>query len=246
MRYNKLETTSLLIGGMLANKRKPVEKDFRSPSNLQKLITDVIIETQEKQRRELGKELHDNVNQVLATAKMFLGMAESDTERKEEFIRRGCSTLTYAIEEIRKLSRSLVTPSLNLSLKEALAELSEQINFSGQISFHLHYKKSGRTRIEPDIELMLYRIVQEQLNNILKYAKASETIVNLIITNTTILMSIADNGIGFDQAKKKTGIGLKNIETRVNYYSGDVKIHTAPGKGCTIEISIPIINKHLE
>jgi two-component system, NarL family, sensor histidine kinase UhpB len=244
MRYNKLETTSLLIGGMLTNPQTPTKSDAPSRSHLQKLITDVIMETQEKQRRELGKELHDNVNQVLATAKMYLGMAESETERKEEFIRRGCSTLSYAIEEIRKLSKSLVTPALNLSLKEALEELAKQINFSGQISLHLHYKKSSRTKIEPYIEVMLYRIVQEQLNNILKYAKASEAVITLVINSNTILMSITDNGIGFDPSKKKNGIGLKNIKTRVQYYSGDVKIHASPGKGCAIEISVPIINKH--
>jgi len=242
MRYNnRLENKTTFIIGFMANMddKKVVKEDIHSKHDLQKLISDVILEAQEKQRREFGKELHDNVNQVLATAKMFLGMAECDAERKEEFIRRSRLNLILAMEEIRKLSKSMVTPSLSIGLKDALIELAEQINFGGQINLRLSYRNKNNDKISPEIEVMLYRIAQEQLNNILKHAEAKKVILTVVISNDLIKMSIKDDGVGFDITKRCNGVGLKNIETRVLYCSGKMNIKTVPGKGCAIEIIIP-------
>jgi signal transduction histidine kinase len=87
---------------------------------------------------------------------------------------------------------------------------------------------------------MLYRIAQEQVNNIVKYAKASEATITLKTGPRNIMLSIADNGVGFDPSQKAKGIGLKNISSRVEFYSGKLNIRTAPGKGCTLEVSIPV------
>jgi two-component system, NarL family, sensor histidine kinase UhpB len=241
MRQDRLQNKTTFLIGTMSNMAvgKLLKNNFPSKPDLQKLISEVIIEAQEKQRRELGKELHDNVNQVLATAKMFLGMAECDAERKEEFIKLGRSNLILAMEEIRKLSKSMVTPSLAIGLKEAIIELAEQINFTGRIHVGVIYKTNEQKKISPEIELMLYRISQEQLNNILKHANASEVIIDFSLDKGRIKLSIKDNGIGFNPHKRSDGVGLKNIEARVQYYSGKLSINASPGKGCLLEIIIP-------
>ena len=89
-------------------------------------------------------------------------------------------------------------------------------------------------------ELMLYRVVQEQLNNITKYAKANEAFITLKKENDTVFLTIADNGVGFDTSQKSTGgIGLTNMKSRIEFYSGKLNIISAPQQGCKIEISIP-------
>jgi two-component system sensor histidine kinase UhpB len=90
------------------------------------------------------------------------------------------------------------------------------------------------------MELMLYRIAQEQLNNIRKYAKAKKAVITIRTESGNLFFSVADNGIGFDPAIKARGIGLKNISSRVDFYSGTMSILSAPGQGCTIEITIPL------
>jgi signal transduction histidine kinase len=93
---------------------------------------------------------------------------------------------------------------------------------------------------DPDQELTVYRIVQEQMNNIHKYAKCHKVAINLYYDADIIRLDIEDDGIGFDLQQKAEGIGLKNIRNRVDFYSGQVNIVSAPGEGCKLEISMPV------
>lgn len=209
--------------------------------NKQKLITETTIQAQESEREELSKELHDNINQILATVKMFLDIAKNDDNMRLDLVQRSHEHVTHAVEEIRKLSKSLAAPTLeDVGLFEALQELVDEVNLTKKLKLILDFENYRKSKISPRLELMLYRIVQEQVNNIIKYAKAGEASVALRIHEEKVFLTIADNGVGFDTSKKAKGIGLKNISSRVEFYSGDLKIISAPGKGCTLEISIPL------
>ena len=209
----------------------------------QKLINEITIQTQEKERKELGRELHDNVNQILATVKMYLGMLNAgDLSTKDNLLEKSYEYVNEAMKEIRKLSHSLVAPSLgNLGLKEALEVLANDTNLLNGLKVNLHideqYIEKG---IDKTKELMLYRVVQEQLSNITKYAKANEAFITLKKENNVLFLTIADNGVGFDVNKKSTGgIGLSNMKSRIEFYSGNLNIISAPRQGCKLEISIP-------
>lgn len=241
--YNEKGQPERMIGAMtdITEKRKLENELARQELTQQKLITEVTIQAQEKQRNELGKELHDNINQVLATIKMFLSLSLERENSRKELIGKSLVNVNYAIEEIRKLSKSLVAPSLgDIGLAEALEELVEEINLARETEVELIYDVSEGRKIEKNMELMLYRIAQEQLTNIRKYSKASKAVITLKEKDNNLLFSISDNGIGFDKTAKARGIGLKNISSRVDFYSGVMKIITQPGKGCTIEIKIPL------
>ena len=95
-------------------------------------------------------------------------------------------------------------------------------------------------KIDKNMEVMLFRVAQEQLNNIRKYAKAKNAVISLAMNNRYLSFSIADDGVGFDTSQKAKGIGLRNISSRVDFYSGDIHINSEPGKGCELEISIPL------
>jgi PAS domain S-box-containing protein len=227
----------------ITEKRK-LERDIIEQQILQqKLITEMTIAAQEKERNELGKELHDNINQILATVKIYLGMAKvkEGVHNGLNLIEQSYEYVDEAMEEIRKLSHSLVAPSLgDIGLYEALEELVLEVNTAGNMEVRLKYEIDKSEMIDDKEELMLYRIVQEQINNIRKYAKATDVFIHFKTEDNFQRIHITDNGVGFDTTKKAKGIGLKNIQSRVEFYSGNLNIISAPGKGCTLEINIPL------
>lgn len=222
--------------------RKRLEKELVAEKlDRQKLITDITIQAQEKERNELGRELHDNINQMLATVKMYLGMVISEKNPRQDLLPTSYKYVNDTIEEIRKLSKTLVAPSLgDIHLKEALEDLVEEVNLDNRLQVDLLFKIDKNQFIDDKMKLMLYRIVQEQLTNIRKHAHAKKAGVVIKLIGNNLSLSVSDNGNGFDTTKKAHGIGLKNITSRVEFYSGKVNIISAPNEGCTVEILIPM------
>lgn len=208
----------------------------------QKLITETTILAQEKERNELGLELHDNINQLLSVVKLYLGIAKTEETYNKDIIEKSFLHLEEAITDIRSLSHSLVTPTLGKDgLKEALKDLANSVpnnkNIRVQVLVDDHY---NNLTVDKNKELMIYRIVQAQITNILKYAQASEVTISLRSQHNSLNLTVADNGVGFDtELQTGKGIGLKNIHSRVDYYSGQMRVLSAPGKGCTLEVYIP-------
>ena len=224
--------------------RKQLEKKIAEQKlTEQRLINEITIQTQEKERKELGRELHDNINQILAIVKMYLGMLKSgDHSSRENLLEKSYEYVDEAMLEIRKLSHSLVAPSLgNLGLKEALEALAHDTNLVKQVRVNLHIDETyHKHHLDKTRELMLYRVVQEQLNNITKYANARDVAITLKKENSVLFLTIADDGVGFDTSKRSgSGIGLSNMKSRIEFYSGTLNIISAPMKGCKLEIAIP-------
>ncbi|MDE3143524.1 MAG: hypothetical protein KGL19_05185, partial [Bacteroidota bacterium] len=143
-------------------------------------------------------------------------------------------------DSIRKLSHTLVAPSLSASnLKDALRKLVKEANLIEDMQLRLFVdEKYNEKEVDKKKELTLYRIVQEQLNNIIKHAGANEVIITLKRENENLVLNVTDNGIGFNDKLVSEGIGIRNIKNRVDFYGGTVNIITAPNKGCTLEICI--------
>ncbi|MES1223815.1 MAG: ATP-binding protein, partial [Bacteroidota bacterium] len=150
----------------------------------------------------------------------------------------GYNTLGTVIEEIRNLSRRLTPPSLgDIGLDEAVKELVAPITASHPVKIR---RKIDDIEVASSLQLMIYRVIQEQLHNILKYSHATYVLLTLKKSNSRIILTIIDNGIGFDTAQKPAGSGLFNIKSRARVYGGMVKIVSSPGNGCTIKMSIPL------
>jgi len=236
------ERTILIIRDI--TERKELEQKILAEQQLnhQKMLTGVAIEEQEKVRNEIGRELHDNINQILGTVKLFLGMIIQKKESGEDLLNMSHQYVDTAIQEIRKLSKGLVAPSLGtVSLENALNDLINTINIGKEFKVELDYRVDSSHSLKKDMELMIYRIVQEQINNIQKYSKSHTALISIrSIADGHISLAITDNGVGFDTSKKPQGIGLRNISSRVEYYSGTVKVISSPGKGCRLEVDIPL------
>lgn len=232
-----------VIGAMqdITNLKRLKNKILRNRIVTQRLITEATINSQEKEREELGKELHDNINQILTTSKMFIDIAMKNPALRDELLPKSLSNLSNAIEELRKLSKSLVPPTLeDLGLEDAIRDLLLTASMVTSVEYTFKCEDVTHFLVPQNIQLMAFRIVQEQVNNISKYAKASQGRVHLWFEKGNMCLSVADNGIGFDPHSKVSGIGLRNIKSRVRVHHGRMTIVSSPGHGCTLKISIPV------
>jgi len=243
--FNNKGTPYRMFGAITdITERKRLEKELLAQQiEQQKLITDVTILAQEKERNELGKELHDNINQILATVKIYIGMVRNNQKEPNDLIEKSYEYINQAMEEIRKLSKTLVSPSLSGgSLKHSLEALVEEVNVNDTLYVSMRYEIEDDELIDDKKQLAIYRIIQEQITNIRKHAQAQKVIITVTTGDGNLLLSIDDNGVGFDTSQKARGIGLQNISSRVGFYSGKMNIISEPGKGCRMEISVPVNN----
>ena len=202
-----------------------------------KEITDAVISAQEKERNQIGSELHDNVCQILASSKLYLGMVKKHTDQPEEFIEETDLLISSAIQELRALSHALIPPSMEQSqLKLAIEKIADLTQSSTNIQISTDIAEIDDSRMTYKMRLAIYRIVQEQFNNIIKHAKASNVAIKLSQADGKLFLSIKDDGVGFDTARSTNGVGLLNIKTRVSLYNGNFSIHSKNGEGCELSI----------
>jgi two-component system, NarL family, sensor histidine kinase UhpB len=233
-----------MIGAMMdISQRKKLEEELAAQTIArQRQITEATIQAQEKERSEIGRELHDNINQILTTTKLYIDMAINEHDIREELLEKSYNNISSAIEEIRVLSKSLVPPSLgDIGIKEAIAEMIENLPVAQNLSIRLKTSGFSKMPVSGNIKLMVFRIVQEQLYNIIKHSRATEAEIKLAVSKKMLNITVADNGVGFDLGRKTKGIGLSNITSRAELHHGQVEVHTSPGKGCVLKVSIPII-----
>lgn len=222
--------------------RKRLEQELlQQELDKQKFISQATIDTQEQERREIGKELHDNVNQVLTTTKLYLDLSLSSPDLKDELIKKSSKNIIYVINEIRQLSRSLMDPSIgDLGLLDSINDLVENINITRKLHVSLSAASDLEKYLDESQKLMIFRVIQEAMNNTIKYAQATSVQIHIKINAGNLELLIADDGKGFEVATIKKGAGLKNIQNRVYLTGGNLVIESAPGKGCKIIINFPI------
>lgn len=206
----------------------------------QKQITEAVIVAQEKERTEIGKELHDNVNQILGASNLYINTAMTDEEMRQELLERSTELVSNAINEIRKISKSLITPGLReIGLFESIEDIIDDLKVAGaQFAINLDLENITEEQIEDRQKLTIFRIVQEQLNNIVKHAQATQVLIRLSGEGDHIVLTVADNGVGFEVGRHRKGVGITNIISRAELLNGKVDIQSAPGEGCTLSVSL--------
>ena len=213
------------------------EKLVEQKNKKQQEITAAVISAQEQERKRLGEELHDNINQVLATARLYIESAIADTTLRKDLLTDGKNYIVSAMNGIRDLSRSLLPPSLGvISLTEALKDLLETINRAKRLTCTIAWEELDENLIPDNLKLTIFRIVQEQMNNILTHADAKNVVVQLTTKGPKLRLYIKDDGIGFDPSVKRKGVGLKNIKSRAGLFGGRVVINSAREMGCELVV----------
>jgi PAS domain S-box-containing protein len=203
----------------------------------QKEITTAVLNAHENERTAIGKELHDNLNQILGAAKLYIEMAKTDEEVREMCLDRSSGYIMKVIEEIRKISKTLASPSVHLmGLIESIRNVIDDLVVVHPIRIEFHENGIVEKELEERLQLDILRIVQEQLNNIIKHANATLAIIHLNRKENEITLVISDNGEGCDTSIEKLGVGLINIRSRAEANHGWVTIASRLGEGYMLKV----------
>ncbi|OQP58221.1 hypothetical protein A3860_07810 [Niastella vici] len=206
----------------------------------QRKLVRASIESQERERAEIGRELHDNINQILAVTKAYIEASLHEKDMQEELAERSIKNLQLAINEIRKISKSLVPPVMDKNgLIDSVQDLIENIRLVNPFAINFSYEKDQLRGVSSQQQLALYRIVQEQFNNIIKHAQAHNVSIELSGENNCIDLNIKDDGQGFDPRERRKGVGLSNILSRIELFDGKLEVISSKGQGCTLKIHVP-------
>lgn len=226
----------------ITERRKLSQQLIDQEIQKQKLLTEATITGQEKERQQIGKELHDNINQHLTTARLYLEVAnEKATGEMQELIRLSLKNISGMIKEIRTLSQSLVPPTLgDIGLVESIQELCDSLKRAHTFSIDFVSRHFEESAVTENMKLMLFRIIQEQINNIIRHSHATEVHIKLQSDAESVILFIQDNGTGFDQEKTRKGMGLNNIASRAVLLGGKADIKAEPGQGCILTIELPL------
>ncbi|RXK60956.1 PAS domain S-box protein [Lacibacter luteus] len=204
-------------------------------------IIEAVIQAQERERSEIAYELHENINQVLSSGKMMLDFVATADESTNNYITQIKKNIGEAVNEIRRISQSINPKSLELvGLSGAIDDLLGRINSDQKLSISYYTEAFDETKkYNADAELTVFRIVQEQMINIIRHSNATDVTIDLSSDDHELSLSIIDNGIGTDLSSIQKGLGFRNIVNRAEHYNGHVTIDSAPGKGCRLELHIP-------
>lgn len=235
----------IALSGLLAYRVKLMqsvsEKLLIEKNLIQQQRTQAVLEAEERERIRIARDLHDGVGQTLAAARMTLGNYVSQKKIESSEMQNSLDLLEDGIKEIREISHNMMPSSLTkFGLTSALKQFTNKINALGKLEIELQIV-GFKERFDEKIELVLYRIIQEIISNIIKHAEAKKVNIELVKHDNELILIIEDNGRGFDTVSTENhGIGLKNIATRVEYLNGNVNFDSSIGKGTSVVIEIPL------
>jgi signal transduction histidine kinase len=236
---------ALLLFFFLSRKKivaKELEKKSLEISH-QKVLIQSIIVTQEKERKRIAQDLHDDISSKLNVISLNANLLKDGELSRNEFLKVNNGILEATertLESARKIAHNLLPPILDkFGLKDAIEELADSFNNSKKINIKYAIKYS-KGRLSSAKELHFFRIVQELINNSIRHGKAKKCAINIIETPEKFNFSYIDDGVGFDidNTSHQKGLGMKNIESRVALLEGNHKIKSAKGTGFTITIDI--------
>lgn len=211
----------------------------------QELTASAILQAEENERKRIAEDLHDGVGQLMSAVKMNLSAIHAEipftSKEQENTYQKILNMVDEGCKEVRNVSHSMMPSALlKTGLEEALKQLLNQIN-NNVLKINL-YTEGLQKRLESNTETILYRIIQECVNNVLKHAQAKNLDISIISDTNEITVTIEDDGKGFNTNSNSNseGIGLKNIKTRVSFLKGIVEWSSAHNKGTLVAIHIPV------
>ena len=219
------------------------EKVNRERNENEAKVLSAVLNTEENDKKSFAKELHDGLGPILSSVKLNLSAINptEDDKRSKEIIRKTEENIDQAILTINEISNRLSPHNLeNYGLEKAVKKLLNNIvsKADSNISF---ISDIGSNRFESKIEVVIYRIIGELLNNNLKHAFATKTDISVLKFENKILLLYEDNGVGFNAEKTKNqGMGIKNIKSRVKSTNGEITILSRPNHGLFVKIEIPL------
>ncbi|MCF2442471.1 sensor histidine kinase [Dyadobacter sp. CY345] len=225
-------------------KLREIEKDY------QRLLLDTALNSEETERRRIAQDLHDDIGTMLSLTKLSLNQLSKLTVdsgvKEEQIMRKSQSLLEETILHVRRITRDLVPTTLErFGLAAAIEEFISKLEEDNNLTLSFHSNTEDAPRQSAKVELTIYRIMQELVNNSIKHAQCSQIEINLQINSTIIGLQVTDNGIGFDpemiKENKLAGLGLLGIESRLAIVDGTIAYEKPAMGGCKAYARIPVV-----
>lgn len=226
-----------------------IVEDISKQKDIEVNSIQAILERQENERRRIGREIHDGIGPLLSFMKLSLDSFADDLHQQNpdiatETLDNISETIDSITDDLRALSHRLVPRLLDeFGLNPAFKNLIYRLNDSKKANIKFYTNIEKEKRFNNDIELNIFRCGQELLNNAVKYSKANNILIQVILHKESIVLMVEDNGVGFQKDNllpDNYGIGLTNIGTRVRVLNGEFNIESSVGKGTVASIEIPI------
>lgn len=223
------------------------EQVQRLKTTKQYQVLEATMQYQEAERRRVARDLHDEVGSMLSLVRLNLHQLVAGMVGATENVRNSEQTIKKLLDEVigsvRRISHDLMPVVLDkMGLVQALESLRRSVPATANATLTFECNDKSR-RLEPKLELLLYRMVQELLNNTLKHAHATLIHIKLLFTDEEVILHFEDNGVGFDYAAHlqaaALGVGVVSLRSRVNLLNGNMNIHSEAGVGTRVEITVP-------
>ena len=233
-----------IIGAIrdLTEQKKLEKQLLDEQSERHRAITQASMEAQEREKAHISRELHDNVNQILMSAKLFLDTARQDTEKAPRLIDKAIEYQLMAVQEIRKLSRNLSSSHIRaVGLRNSVSDIVGNLQLL-KLNVNFMFDERVEAILNDEERLMMFRIIQEQTNNIIKHSGANTVWISVFQKQRKVCLEITDDGIGFDNSQKSAanGIGFINMKSRAAVFNGQLSVTGIPGKGCVLKLCFPV------
>lgn len=231
----------VLVAYINKRKKKHIQEKQILQSQFQQTLLQTQLEMQEQTFNTISKEIHDNVGQVLSLAKVQLNIIDQSENLDRELLSDAKDSVSKAMTDLRDIAKSLNSERIQLSsLPEITGHELQRINRSGIMLTSINVEGKEQNMQEQK-KLIIFRIIQEVLHNILKHSQAKNIDVVFYYESEKLKIEIADNGIGFDKdlITKKDGLGLQNIINRAALIGGEANINSIINKGTVITIISP-------
>jgi len=207
----------------------------------QREITKAVLAAQEKERAEIATELQENLSQILVAINMFIQIAKTKENDRDLYLDISSSSVKDVISGMRKIYNKLVIPDIRVSdLFDNINSLIKETAILYPVRIEFFNNWINDKKLDQNLQLNIYRIIQEQLNNIIQHSGAKNAIIDLCIANNSLTLLITDDGKGCDITEKRKGSGISNIITRLELFYGKVSILSNKGEGFTLKAVIPL------
>jgi signal transduction histidine kinase len=206
------------------------------------LAAKALVEGQEDERKRIARELHDGLGVLLSTTKMQFSTLKDKSPENKEIIERASKLLEQASGDVRKISHNMMPGLLTkFGLYEAVDDLFDKVSETEGITVRTDIPEDAE-RLPENSEIMLYRIIQELVNNTLKHAEAKKIEIQMQLLPDHLDIIYSDDGRGFNVEEKveSKSIGLSSIQSRVNFLNGKLQVSSSPGKGVSYSIKVPL------
>ena len=235
--------STLFITRFRLRQRLTEEKLFNLNQKQKLIAADYMVQGQEEERKRIAKDLHDGLGGLLATARLQLQNLQDETDKisNMSLVSKAEQLINDAYSEVRRIAHNMMPNALaNLGLRAAIKDLADHINATKEIFVETQLM-AGEQKMPEKTQIILFRIIQEALNNVIKHAKATQAIIQLAENNDSYHLTIEDNGIGFELSDdvKLQGMGIRSIESRSKFLNADLHIDSQKGKGTTYDIVVP-------